>query len=93
MGFLRQSDEHQADGSCTQDEDPFAGLEVQVMHALYYTAQRLGQGGVGKFSAGPQFDEVGLDQSGGNHNRFGIRSVEEQKVVAQLFLPSNAGWT
>jgi hypothetical protein len=89
-GQLRNVHEHEADGTASDDDDRVAGLSVRFLEAADYAGQRLGKSGVFEGNVAGHEQSILLDDPGRNGDKFGVGSVVEEQVVAEILLTSTA---
>src|SRR5262245_24459409 len=81
-----ECDEHQTDGASADDEHTITGSQLSVFHALDDTSEGFSESSVAEHGARLQAEHVLLDYAGGDDNGLGIRAVEEEEVIAEIFL-------
>jgi hypothetical protein len=86
-GLDRQRHREQPDGSGAHHQHLFTGARLEILDPLNHTGQRLGERGGFERSPGAQTQQIPRDDPRRDHDRLGIGSVQEQQVVAEVFLP------
>jgi len=81
-----EGDEHEADGAATYNEDALTFVEMAIADSLDNAGERFGEGSVPKGSLVLQTQEIALDETLGDGDRFGIRAIEEEEIITKIFL-------
>jgi len=82
--------EHEADGAASDDDDGVSGLSVRFFETANDACQGLSESGVFEGDVGGHEQRVLLDDARGDGDEFGVGSVVEEEVVAQILLAAEA---
>jgi hypothetical protein len=78
--------EHQTDGAAAEDSDSVADFDASLMQSAQDAGQRLGHGGIFEAYFFRDDQHVGLNDAARNADVFGVGSVVEQQIFAEIFL-------
>ena len=78
--------EHQSDGAAAENGDGVADLDTGLVQAAEDAGQRLGHGGVFHADVGRDDQHVGFNDAARNANVFGVSTVVEEQIFAEVFL-------
>ena len=78
--------EHQTDGTAADDGYRIADLNAGFMQSAEDAGQRLGHGGVFEADVGRNHQHVGFDDATRHADIFGIGTIVEEQILAEIFL-------
>ena len=78
--------EHEADGASAEDGDGVADLDAGFVQSAQHAGQRLGHGRVFDADVGRNDQHVGFNDAAGHANVFGVGTVVEEEIFAEVLL-------
>ena len=81
-----QRDKHKANRAGTNDQHALPGAQLDVFDPLHHASQGLDQRRVTKSGLRLEPQQVLLHEPRRDNNRLGVGAVQEQQIVAQVFL-------
>ena len=79
-------DEHESDGAAADDGHGVADLDTGLVQAAQHASQGLGHGGIFKGDVRRNDQHVGFDNAPRHADIFGVGTVVEEQIFAEIFL-------
>jgi hypothetical protein len=82
----REGYEHKANGPAAYHENALTLVKTAVADSLHNAGERFRESGVPKGSVVLQTQEIALDETLGDGDRFSVCAIKEGEIVAKIFL-------